>query len=98
MRIAWSTTAVWRLTTGLTAPARLEKHTILPVDERYLVEGDKVIVQSKARRMNKTLSLQDYPVLQAFVEAFRSTLANDVATLKHFYRVTLEGGPRQWVM
>ena len=42
--------------------------------------------------------MQDYPALQAFVEAFRSTLANDVVTLKRFYSVTLQGEPRQWVL
>jgi hypothetical protein len=81
-----------------TPPATLEKQVTGPQDERYLVEGDKILVESKARRMNKTLSLQDYPILQAFVEAFRSTLGNDVHTLRRFYRVTLDGSPSQWVM
>ncbi len=81
-----------------TPPATLEKHVTVPQDERYLVEGDKILVESKARRMSKTLSLQDYPILQAFVEAFRSTLGNDVHTLRRFYRVTLDGSPSQWVM
>jgi hypothetical protein len=40
--------------------------------------------------------LHDYPALRAFIEAFRSTLANDVITLKRFYSVTLEGEPRRW--
>jgi len=81
-----------------TPPSRLEKHITAPHDERYLVEGDKILVENKARRINKTLSLQDYPILQAFVEAFRSTLGNDVHTLRRFYRVTLDGSPSQWVM
>jgi hypothetical protein len=32
----------------------------------------------------------------AFVESFRSTLAGDLATLKRFYRVRLEGNETQW--
>jgi hypothetical protein len=81
-----------------TPPARLEKHVTAPYDERYLVEGDKVLFEKKTKGINRTLSLQDYPALQAFVEAFRSTLANDVVTLKRFYHVTLQGEPRRWVL
>ena len=81
-----------------TPPARLEKHVTAPYDERYLVEGDTVLFERKAKGINRTLSLQDYPALQAFVEAFRSTLANDVVTLKRFYSVTLQGEPRRWVL
>jgi hypothetical protein len=81
-----------------TPPASLEKQVTAPYDERYLVEGDKVLFEKKTKGINRTLSLQDYPALQAFVEAFRSTLANDVITLKHFYNVTLQGEPRRWVL
>ena len=81
-----------------TPPARLEKHVTAPYDERYVVEGDKVLFEKKTKGINRTLSLQDYPALQAFVEAFRSTLANDVVTLKRFYSVTLQGEPRRWVL
>jgi hypothetical protein len=81
-----------------TPPARLEKHVTAPYDERYLVEGDTVLFESKTKGTNRTLSLQDYPALQVFVEAFRSTLANDVVTLKRFYSVTLQGEPRRWVL
>jgi hypothetical protein len=83
---------------SFTLPARLEKHVTAPYDERYLVEGDKVLFESKRKGRSRTLSLQDYAVLGAFVEAFRSTLANDVVTLQRFYHVTLQGEPRQWVL
>jgi outer membrane lipoprotein carrier protein LolA len=81
-----------------TPPTGLEKHITAPYDERYLVEGDTVLVESKTKRTNRTLSLHDYPALRAFIEAFRSTLANDVITLRRFYRVTLQGEPRRWVL
>ncbi len=81
-----------------TPPARLEKHITAPYDERYLVEGDTVLFESKTKGTKRTLSLHDYPALQAFIEAFRSTLANDVITLRRFYSVTLQGEPRRWVL
>ncbi len=81
-----------------TPPAGLEKHITTPHDERYIVEGDTVMFESKTKGTSRTLSLHDYPALRAFIEAFRSTLANDVITLKRFYNVTLEGEPRRWVL
>jgi len=79
-------------------PAGLEKHITSPYDERYLVEGDSVLVENKTKGTKRTLSLHDYPSLRAFIEAFRSTLANDVITLRRFYSVTLQGEPPRWVL
>ena len=73
----------------VTPPATLEKHVTAPHVERYLVEGDTVFFTSKAKGVNRTLSLQDYPGLRAVVEAFRSFLSNDVVTLKRGYGVKL---------
>lgn len=81
-----------------TPPATLEKHVTAPQDERYLIEGDHILFENKAKSINRTLSLQDYPALQAFVEAFRSILTNDVVTLRRFFSVTLQGEPRGWVL
>jgi hypothetical protein len=79
-------------------PTGLEKHVTAPHDERYIIEGDRVFFESKTKGTNRTLSLQDYPALRAFIEAFRSTLANDVITLRRFFSVTLQGEPRRWVL
>ena len=79
-------------------PTGLEKHITAPHDERYLVDGDTVLFESKTKGTKRTLSLHDYPVLLGFIEAFRSTLANDVITLRRFYSVTLQGEPRRWVL
>ena len=79
-------------------PAGLEKHITAPYDERYVVEGDRVFMENKTKGTKNTVSLHDYPVLRAFIEAFRSTLANDLLTLKRFYRVELQGEPRRWVL
>lgn len=81
-----------------TPPAGLEKQITAPYDERYLVEGDTLLFESKTKGTNRTLSLHDYPALRGFIEAFRSTLANDVVTLRRWYRVTLQGEPRGWVL
>jgi hypothetical protein len=79
-------------------PARLEKHITAPQTERYRIEGDTIHFESKSKGKSGTLSLQDYPVLRAFIEAFRSTLNNDVLTLRRFYSLALYGEPDGWVL
>ena len=79
-----------------TAPDRLEKHTLLPKPESMILERDNVTFENKAKNQRRTLQLQSYPVIWAFVESIRSTLAGDLQTLNRFYRVKLEGNPAQW--
>jgi hypothetical protein len=42
------------------------------------------------------LNLQDYPLIRAFVESIRSTLAGDLPTLTRYYEVELAGSERKW--
>lgn len=78
------------------APGNLEKRTLSPKPETMTVEGDRLTIESPARNERRTLRLQDYPVLWAFVESIRSTLGGDIAALERFYRVELEGGRTRW--
>jgi hypothetical protein len=78
------------------APGNLEKRTLSPKPETLTVEGDRLTMESAARNERRTLRLQDYPVLWAFVESIRSTLGGDIAALERFYRVELEGGRARW--
>jgi outer membrane lipoprotein-sorting protein len=78
------------------APDRLVKRTLEPKPETMTVEGERLVIENQARSRNRTLRLEDYPVLWAFVESFRATLKGDLAALERFYRVTLEGGQQRW--
>jgi outer membrane lipoprotein-sorting protein len=78
------------------APDRLEKHTLAPQAESLVLERDELTIESKKRNQRRTLALQDYPVVWAFVESIRSTLAGDLPTLSRFYQVSLDGGERRW--
>ena len=78
------------------APSRLVKRTLEPKPEALTIEGDRLVIESQARGRSRTLRLEQYPILWAFVESFRSTLKGDLAALERFYRVTLEGGPQRW--
>lgn len=78
------------------APRRLEKNTLAPRPERLVLEGEELTIEGNERNRRRTLSLQDYPVVRAFVESIRSTLAGDLQTLTRHYRVALDGGERRW--
>ena len=79
-----------------TAPARLEKNTLLPKPDTLVLERDKLAIEYKDRNQRRTLVLQDYPVIWAFVESIRSTLAGDLPTLNRFYLASLEGSEDKW--
>ena len=79
-----------------TAPGRLEKHTLSPRRASLVLEGDELTLESGDRKQRRTLQLQDQPMVRAFVESIRSTLAGDLATLTRFYELKLDGAERQW--
>ena len=81
-----------------TAPGRLEKRTLLPRTETLLLDRDKLTIESSEKRLNRTLNLQQYPMVWALVEGIRSTLAGDMATLRRFYQVSFEGGESRWLL
>ena len=81
-----------------TPPSTLEKEVVEPYRERYVIEGDRVTFESERKHLKKTISLEDYPALRSFVEAFRVSFTGDVAQLKMFYETTVEGTSRQWTL
>jgi hypothetical protein len=78
------------------APGHVEKHTLKPVPESLTLDGDRLTVEKIEGGPKRVLNLPDYPVLWAFVESIRSTLAGDLGTLNRFYRVELSGRESQW--
>ena len=78
------------------APARLEKRVTAPRQESIILDGDRLTLENKERNQRHSFALREYPVIWAFVESVRSTLAGDLVTLKRFYQVNLEGNERQW--
>ena len=78
------------------APDHLEKRTLLPRLESIVLEQNQITVENKAKNFNRTFGLQDYPLIGAFVESIRSTLAGDSNTLKKFYVIKLGGTMSDW--
>ncbi|MCK7496083.1 MAG: hypothetical protein MZW92_37900 [Comamonadaceae bacterium] len=61
-----------------------------------VVERDTLTLESKGGQQRRTLALQDYPAIWAFVESIRGTLAGDRQSLDRFYRMALEGKAERW--
>jgi len=83
-------------TLSYTAPARLEKHTRLPRDERLIVDRDTVVIERPARKERLELRLEDHPAVRASIESIRGTLAGDLVALRRHYRVELDGAWAEW--
>lgn len=77
-------------------PSTLEKEVVSPYRERYLIEGDRVTFESERKQVKKTISLEDYPALRSFVEAFRAALTGDAVRLMQTYETRLDGDRRKW--
>ena len=77
-----------------TAPYRLEKITLAPKPESMVVDQDMLTIEMRGRK--RSLQIQDYPVLWAFVESIRGTLKGDLSALQQFYKVKLDGARQAW--
>ena len=77
-------------------PNRIEKKTVKPKPESLTVDGDQAVVERGGQR--HTLKLRDYPDIAPFVDSIRGTLAGDRKALERNYRLSLEGGPQDWVL
>ena len=64
------------------------------------MDGDTVVIEMAARNAAEKrrfeLRLGDYPAIRAFVESIRGTLAGDLAALRRYYRVELDGTWSDW--
>ena len=80
------------------APGHLEKHTLVPKAEDLVLDQGVLTIDNRARNIRRTLVLQEYPAVWAFVESIRSTLAGDLPTLQRFYKIKLQGDAMKWRM
>ena len=76
------------------APDRLEKRTLKPSAESLVLDKDMLLLERKGRK--RSIPLQTYPEVGAFVESIRATLAGDRQALDRNYQVELEGKRERW--
>ena len=77
-----------------TAPDRMEMRTLKPKKEALLLDGDRLTLERDGRQ--RTVSLQSYPEVSAFVEGIRGTLAGNRQALEKVYQVHLLGNAGRW--
>lgn len=75
-------------------PDRLERHVRRPYEERLIVEGDRLTLETLDGK--RKIALRRHPVIWGFVESIRATLAGDEAMLRKVYEISLEGSRGQW--
>lgn len=78
------------------APGQLEKHTLQPNQERMIVDGGTLVIETGTNGKVRRLRLQSYPVVWGFVEGMRATLTGDLDTLQRFYEIELHGTREDW--
>jgi Outer membrane lipoprotein carrier protein LolA-like len=81
-----------------TPPGTLEKSITEPFHERYLIEGDRVTFESERKQVKRTISLEEYPALRSFVEAFKASFTGDAVQLHKVYEVTIDGTRSKWTL
>lgn len=77
------------------SPDHIRKQTLLPFSERLEIKGKTLVVVDN-EQIRRVLSLDSYPVVAAFVQAFRATLAGDLDALKHFFDVQFAQADGEW--
>jgi outer membrane lipoprotein-sorting protein len=75
-------------------PDRLEMRVERPQPERMEIRGDTVTLE--AHNGTRRTSLSSQPILAAWIDSLRATLAGDFASLDRHFRVRLSGGVESW--
>jgi len=77
------------------APDYVRKEYDDPESEAYEVRGDNLTIELPDGR-RRDLSIDEHPVLRAFVESYRGTLAGDLKTLSRHFDLALTGPMDAW--
>jgi len=83
-------------TMSFSAPDRLERQTLTPRRESFIVEGNQLTLQ-RGERVRR-LTLDSVPELAAMVAAMRGTLSGDGSVLRHHFKATVDGGAARWTL
>jgi outer membrane lipoprotein-sorting protein len=83
-------------TLAYSRPDRVEKHVLTPYEEHLIVQGDQLTLANKDG--TKRIGVKSHPLIWSFVEAIRASLAGDVAALRRFYHIKVEGTSKEWLL
>lgn len=69
------------------APAHIEKHSLRPLDERFVADGDTLLLERRqaGKTFARSLQLSEFPALAPLLAGLRGVLSGDAALLaRHF--------------
>lgn len=87
---------VMRGTLAYRRPDFLEKHVVAPHDERIVLSGSSLTLQSGSR--SRTLDVSAAPLIAALVESMRAVRAGDLAALEKHFTVNVSGQRNAWTL
>jgi outer membrane lipoprotein-sorting protein len=76
------------------APDHFVKETLQPRPETMTIDGGTLTIERGGK--SRTLQLQDYPMMQAFIECIRGTMRGDLSGLSQYYNLDLSGDQQHW--
>jgi hypothetical protein len=79
------------------APDYVRKEYDHPDSENYEIRGDHLVIEYPDGR-RRDMSIDEHPVLRAFVESYRGTLAGDLESLRRYFELELEGRMDDWIL
>ena len=77
-------------------PATLIREIREPMVATYVIDGQSMTVTGD--RADDVVQLDSAPLLQAFIESFRATLAGDIDRLEEYYSVEFAPDEDAWTM
>jgi len=83
-------------TLSFSAPDRFARQTLEPRPESMVVEGNIVTLKRGGR--SRQMTVDAVPELTALIEAVRGTLSGNTATLRRYFRTTVEGNAALWTL
>jgi hypothetical protein len=77
------------------APDQLEKLTLTPKPESFILNGD-TLSGTRSNGDHFSVALSEHPEIGALVEGVRATMAGDLPALSRYYKLVIEGSRAEW--
>jgi hypothetical protein len=78
------------------APDYLKKEVLHPARSSFEISGDRIYIETQQEQ--RMLPLDSHPLIRAFAESYRATLAGDRATLEQHFETELSGNMEFWTL
>ncbi len=76
---------------------RLEKHVLAPITESFVIDGDRVEVET-AQGEHHLFDLEDHPMLQGLAMALRAGLSGDFTGIRDTFDIRQQGDAVDWTL